>query len=96
MFELFQVVWDLFMVRRAAKSGQLTLRKAAIAIGLTVLLYALVIPAFVLYDKHPEYKPLMIVGMVLGAADLIFLVCLGFYWQRQWLAAQKSEAGTGN
>ena len=92
MFELFQVVWDLFMVRRAAKSGQLTLRKAAIAIGLTVLLYALVIPAFVLYDKHPEYKPLFIVAVILGAADLIFLIYLGFHWQKQW-AAQKAQSG---
>ena len=95
MFELFQVVWDLFMVRRSVRSGQLTLRKAAIAIGLTILLYAIVVPAAILYDKHPEWKPLFIAAMVLGAADCIFLVGLGFYWQRQW-AAQKSQSGTGN
>jgi len=92
MFELFQVVWDLFMVRRSARSGQLTLRKAAIAGGLTILLYAIVVPAFVLYDKHPEYKPLFIVAVILGAADLIFLIYLGFHWQKQW-AAQKSQSG---
>ena len=92
MFELFQVVWDLFMVRRSARSGQLTLRKAAIAGGLTILLYAIVVPAFVLYDKHPEYKPLFIVAVILGAADLIVLIYLGFHWQKQW-AAQKAQSG---
>jgi hypothetical protein len=92
MFELFQVVWDLFMIRRSAKSGQLTLRKAGIAVGLTVLLYAMVVPAFVLYDKHPEYKPLFIVAVILGVADLIFLIYLGFHWQKQW-AEQRSQSG---
>ena len=96
MFELVQIVWDLFMVRRSVRSGQLTLRKATIAGGLTILLYAIVVPAFVLYDKHPELKPLFIVAVILGAADFLFLVFLGFYWQRQWAAAQKSQSETGN
>jgi hypothetical protein len=91
MFELFQIVWDLFMVRRSVRNGQLNLRKSLIAVGLTVLLYAIVIPAGVLYDKNPEWKPLFIAALILGAADFIFLVGLGFYWWRQWVAAQQSQ-----
>lgn len=88
MFELFQIVWDLFMVRRSVRNGQLNLRKGLIAVGLTVLHYATVVPAAVLYDKHPDWKPLFIAAMVLGAADVILLICLGFYWWRQWVAQQ--------
>jgi predicted transporter len=84
MFELVQIVWDLFMVRREARSGRLTLRKALIAGGLTVLLYAIVVPAAMLYDKHPEMKPVFIAAVVLGAADFLFLIYLGFHWKRQW------------
>jgi hypothetical protein len=91
MFELVQIVWDLFMVRRSVRNGQLNLRKSIIALGLTVLLYAIVVPAAVLYDKHPEWKPLFIAALILGAADFIFLVGLGFYWWRQWAAAQQSQ-----
>jgi Na+/melibiose symporter-like transporter len=95
MFELFQIVWDLLMVRRSVRNGQLTLRKAAIAIGLTILLYVTVIPAAALYDKHPEYKPLFIAAVVFGAANFLFLIFLGFHWWQQW-AAQQSQAHTSN
>jgi hypothetical protein len=95
MFELFQIVWDLFMVRRSVRNGQLTLRKLLITFGLTVLLYAIVVPAGMLYDKHPEYKPLFIAAVVLGAADFAFLIYLGFHWKRQW-DQQQSQTTAGN
>jgi peptidoglycan/LPS O-acetylase OafA/YrhL len=89
MFELFQIVWDLFMVRREVRSGRLNLRKSLIAIGLTVLGYAMLVPAVALYDKHPEYKPLFILALVLTAADFAFLIGLGFYWWRKFQAQQQ-------
>lgn len=88
MFEIFQVVWDLFMVRRSLKSGQLTVRKIVISVGLTLLGYLILVPAAALYDKHPEYKPLFIVAVVVTAIDFLFLVGLGLYWWRQGLARQ--------
>lgn len=88
MFELFKVVWDLFMMRRSWKSGQLNLHKTLIALGLTALAYVLVIPAAVLWDKHPQYAPLLIAGIVLAALDFGFLAWLGFHWWRQGLARQ--------
>ncbi len=90
MFELIQIIWDLFMVRRSIRNGQLTWRKGLIAVGLTVLGYLIVIPAAVLYDKHPEYKPLFIAAAILGGLDFVFLFSLGIYWWRQWAAAQQS------
>ena len=88
MFEIFKVIWDLFVIRRSVKNGQLTLRKTVIALGLTVLGYLILVPAAVLYDKHPEYKPLFVVAVVATALDFLFLVGLGLYWWRQGLARQ--------
>lgn len=88
MFEIFQVIWDLFMVRREIRSRRLTWRKGLISTGLVLLGYLILVPAAALYDKHPEMKPLFIVAVVLTAVDFIFLIGLGLYWWRQSLAQQ--------
>ena len=56
--------------------------------GLVALGYLIAVPAVVLYDKHPEYKPLFIAAMVLTAVDFILLVGLGLYWWRHPEAQQ--------
>lgn len=88
MFEIFQVVWDLFMMRRSLKSGELTVRKIVISVSLTALGYLILVPAAVLYDKNPAMKPLFIAAVVLTALDFLFLIGLGFYWWRQTPAKQ--------
>ena len=80
MFEMVQIIWDLFMMRREAKAGRLTWRKGLISFGLVALAYAIAVPAAALYEKHPEYKPLFIVAMVLAGIDFAFLIGLGLYW----------------
>jgi hypothetical protein len=80
MFEIVQIIWDVFMMRRSVKDGSLTLRKGLIAFGLTALGYLLAVPASVLYDAHPQYKPLFIAGIVLAVLDFAFLIYLGIYW----------------
>ena len=80
MFEIVQIIWDLFMMRREAKAGRLTWRKGLIAFALVVLGYALAVPAVVLYDKHPDYKPLFITALILTGIDFAFLIGLGLYW----------------
>lgn len=88
MFEIFKPIWDLFMLRRSFKSGQMNVRKTLIALGLTALAYVLVVPAAVLYDKHPQYLPVLIIAAVLAGLDFLFLIWLGFHWWRQGLAQQ--------
>ncbi len=80
MFEIVQIIWDLFMIRREAKAGRLTWRKGLISVGLVALAYLMLVPAFVLYDKHPEYKPVFLVALVLTVIDFAFLIGLGLYW----------------
>jgi hypothetical protein len=76
------------MVRDSVRKGQLTLRKTLISVGLVLLGYLIVIPAAVLYQKHPEYKLLFIAATVLGAIDFLFLFGLAIYWWRKTPARQ--------
>ena len=83
MFEIVQIVWDLFMVRRSIRNGQLTWRKGLVSAGLVLLGYLILVPAAALYEKHPEYKPLFIAAAIATAADFLFLLFLGLRWWRQ-------------
>lgn len=88
MFELVQIIWDLLMMRKEAKAGRLTWRKGLISFGLVALAYLIAVPAAVLYQKHPEYRSLFIVAMVLAGIDFLFLICLGLYWWKDPEAQQ--------
>lgn len=82
MFEIVQIIWDVFIMRRSIKDGSLTWRKGIIASVLTALGYLILVPAGALYDKHPQYRPLFMVAVVLTAIDFIVLFWLGIYWWR--------------
>jgi len=88
LLEIFQIIWDLFRIRDSVRKGQLTLRKTLISTGLVLLGYLILVPASVLYQKHPEYKPLFIAAVVLAAIDFLFLFGLAIYWWRQTLVRQ--------
>jgi len=88
MFEIVQILWDLFMVRRSIRSGQLTWRDGLISTGLVLLGYLILVPAAALYEKHPEYKPLFIAAAIATAADFLLLIILGLRWWRQGQAQQ--------
>jgi len=88
MFKIFQIMWDLFMMRRAVRSGQLTLRKGLISFALVFLAYLILVPATVLWEKHPELKPLFVAAVVFCAMDFAFLIGLCLYWWRQSAARQ--------
>jgi hypothetical protein len=52
MFELFKIVWDLVVLRDAARKGQLHWRIWPIAFGFVLLEYCIALPAVVLYENH--------------------------------------------
>src|ERR1017187_4238680 len=60
MLELFKIAWDIAILRDGARKGQVTGRVMLAALGFAVLEYAIGLPAVLLYDKHPQYKPLFI------------------------------------
>lgn len=88
MFEIFKIIWDLFMMRRAAKAGQLNWRRGLISFALVCLAYAFAIPASVYHDKHPDANAIFYTGLVLASLDMAFLIGLAFYWWKHPLATQ--------
>lgn len=95
MIEFFQILWNLFMLRDAARKGQLTVGVWVFAIGFVVLLYAILLPATVLWQNHPQYKPLFVAAGVLDG--IVFVV--GMVWavnlRRKLVAARVNGAIRG-
>jgi len=83
MFEFVQAIWDVFVVRDAIRKRQLTWRKGLLSTGLVLLGYLILVPAAVVYERHPEVKALFMAAVVLAAIDFVFLVALAFYWYRR-------------
>ena len=96
MIEFFQILWNLFMLRDAARKGQLTMGVWVFAIGFVVLLYAILLPAVVLWQNHPQYKPVFVAAVVLDG--IVFVVGMVWAWKLQTkLIASRADAPvTGN
>jgi hypothetical protein len=48
--------------------------------GFAVLLYAIGLPAAILYSNHPQYKPLFITAMALDALLFIAFMVIAIRW----------------
>ena len=87
MFEIVKLIWDVFVIRDATRRGQMSWRIWAIAIGFVVFLYGTGLPAVMLYEAHPQYKPLFMAVMALdGAAFVWFMI-----WGIRRYAANRSR-----
>jgi uncharacterized membrane protein len=71
MFELFQIAWDIFMLRDSARKGRLKLRAVLFALAFVILLYGTGVPAAALYQNHPQYKPLFLATMIFDLAVFV-------------------------
>jgi cytochrome c biogenesis protein CcdA len=91
MFEFFKLVWDMIVLRDSASKGQLKVRKLLLGFGFAILLYAIGVPAAVLYSKHPQYKPLFIAAIVVDA--LLFLSFM-FFAGRDYIRTLKNPSPT--
>jgi hypothetical protein len=89
MFELFKIVWDLVVLHDAARKGQLNWRIWAAAFGFVLLLYGTGVPAVLLYEKHPQYKPLFIAALIFDATLFISFTWWAWHWQKRLAAARK-------
>lgn len=79
MWEILKVIWDIFVLRDAARKGKLNWRKTGFVVCFVVLEYVIAMPPLLLYIKHPQYKPLFIAAMVL--AVVILVVFAGLAWR---------------
>lgn len=75
MFEILKIVWDLVVLRDAERKGQMNWRMWVIAISFVLFLYGTALPALLLYEKNPGYKPLFLATLALdGLAFVWFLI----------------------
>jgi membrane protease YdiL (CAAX protease family) len=91
MFEIFNILWKLFMVRESAKKGELNWRVGAIAFLFVVLLYAIALPATVLWVNHPGYKPVFIAAVALDAVLFVAFMVWAIKWQAKQRAARAAQ-----
>jgi hypothetical protein len=89
MFELFKIVWDIVVLRDAARNGQLNWRIWPIAFGFVLFLYGTGIPAVLLYEKHPQYEPLFIAAVIFDGILFICFMGWAWRWQSRQSAARK-------
>jgi hypothetical protein len=89
MFELFKIVWDLVVLRDAARRGQLNWRIWPVTFGFVLLEYCVGLAAMTFYLNHPEYKPLFIAVMVLMAISFVYFLWWVWRWQTKQAAGRK-------
>jgi hypothetical protein len=92
MFELFKLAWDFFVLRDAARKGQLNWQVWVIAIAFVLFLYGTGLPVALLYDKHPQYKSLFIATLALDGLVFIWFMIWGVRRYLRLMAAGKSTA----
>lgn len=93
MFELFKLLWDVVVLRDVARKGQLNWRTWVYGFGFVLFLYGTILPAFLLYDKHPQYKPLFIATLVFDGISLICFMGWAWRWQSRQAVSAKSRSG---
>ncbi|WP_348264775.1 hypothetical protein P8935_09595 [Telmatobacter sp. DSM 110680] len=95
MFEIFKIVWDVLVLRDAARKGQLNWRIWTIAICFVLFLYGTGLPVTLLYEKYPGYKPLFIATLALDGLAFVWFMIWGVRRYLRQLATDKS-AGAGS
>src|SRR5581483_903887 len=93
MFELFQIAWDIFMLRDSARKGLLKVRSVLFAFAFVAILYGTGVPAAALYQNHPQYKPLFLVTM---AFDLVLFMAFMTWAVRYYLKRRREQSAAAS
>jgi hypothetical protein len=89
MFELFKLLWDVVVLRDAARKGQLNWRIWVVAIAFVLFLYGTGLPVALLYDKYPQFESLFIATLVLDGLVFVWFMIWGVRRYRRQLAMGK-------
>lgn len=92
MFEIFKLLWDVIVLRDASRKGLLNWRIWPIAFGFVLVLYGVGISAVLLYEKHPQYKPLFIAALIFDGILALCFIGWAWRWQARMAAARKSAS----
>ena len=91
MLELIKLIVDGLILRRAHKQGIMTWKVYAFAILFVLVLYGTGVPAVVLYQDHPQYKPLFLAAVIFDAVLFLLFMVFGFRWYFRAMARVKAE-----
>jgi hypothetical protein len=86
MFEFFKLVWDVIVLRDQARKGQLQPRMLVAGGLYAVILYAIGLPASLLYVNHPGNRldeAIFFAAVGFLVAITIGLIILTRRWRRQ-------------
>lgn len=89
MFELCKLLWDLVVLRDRARKGQLNWRTWVYGFGFALIEYGIALSAVMLYEKHPQYKPVFIAAMVLVVINAPCFMWWAWRWQSRQSVPQK-------
>jgi hypothetical protein len=87
MFELLKLAWDFIVLRDQARKGQLKPRVMVAGGIYAVLLYAIGLPAALLYVNHPgnqRDKAIFFAAVLVLAVLTIGIILLSLLWRRQF------------
>jgi type VI protein secretion system component VasK len=90
MFEIFKILWDLFVLRDAARKGQMNWRIWVIAISFVLFLYGTGLPVALLYQKNPNDKTLFIATLALDGLVFVWFMVWGIRRYLRQMASAKS------
>lgn len=93
MFELFKLLWDVVVLRDATRKGQLNWRIWVYGFGFVLIEYGIALPAVMLYEKHPQYKPVFIIAMVLVGINFVCFMWWAWRWRSRQTASPRSRTG---
>ncbi len=91
MFELFKLLWDVVVLRDAARKGQLNWQVWVIAIVFVLFLYGTGLPAGLLYINHPQYKALFIATLLIDGLATVWMIIWGTRRYFRLIAASKAS-----
>jgi len=94
MVRLLIELWRIFVLRESAKKGELSWRVGAMAFLFVVLLYAIALPATILWVNHPGYKPVFIAAMVLDGVLFVAFMAWAIKWRARQKAARAAQLAT--
>lgn len=90
MLELLKLIVDSLTLRDSARKGLMSWKVIFFAAGFVLLLYGTGLPAVLLYQAHPQYKPLFIAAVVFDATLFVLFMIFGTRWYFRKTAALKA------
>jgi cytochrome c biogenesis protein CcdA len=92
MLELLKLLFDGAVLRDSAKKGLLSWKVILFAVGFVLLLYGTGLPATLLYQAHPQYKPLFIAALAFDGLMFILFMIFGTRWYLRATARLKAQS----